>query len=340
MVRLSEDFDIIRENIVREMAIHVTQQCNLNCKGCYAKPVNDALAQQLSIKDLRWINDTFHPEKTVLLGGEPLLYDNLAEALSLFKNMTISTNGYFIPKNIKLLQEYAVKQLQISMEGAETYNDAMRGKGSYERAIQAGKIAKDNNLNCYFRVGYCSKNLDEIVWLLDNISTKMEIPLALLPRIEEPAMDVDDQIWLFDKITSANNGSIIAMPHFWQYLGKHGRCNAGSERLNITYDKRITPCHLMWNYTLGEIGYPREVINQARMTFINAHKRIPVDCMYCPQADVCKGGCLITPTHMGCPLKRNFGIKAYMNMHGNTDTKAMKDKIETMTNLVKDSLIC
>jgi len=337
---LSKNFDIIREDKVREVAIHVTQRCNLHCKGCYAHPINDDLAKQLSITDLRWIDETFHPEKTVLLGGEPFLYDYLPEALALFRNITISTNGYFLEKNIKLIQENDVKQLQISIEGKEEYNDYIRGKGSFKKAIEAGKIAKDNNINCYFRVGYCEKNLKDIEWLLENISDKMEIPLALLPRIEEPPLSIKKQVWLFDKITSAENGSIVAMPHFWQYLGKNGRCNAGSERLNVTYDKKITPCHLMWNYTLGYIGDDRQIINRARELFIQSHKTIPNDCRFCPNAEVCKGGCLVTPTHLGCPLKANFRLGTYINMHENVDINKLRDKVETMTNLVKESLIC
>jgi radical SAM protein with 4Fe4S-binding SPASM domain len=334
------DYDAIQETGVREVAIHLTQKCNLGCTACYALPVKDALAKELNLSDLRWIEKTFKPEKVTLLGGEPLLYENIEEAFQIFNNVTISTNGYFLPKKIDMLKDYNVK-VQISIEGQQEYNDGIRGQGSFERAMQAGQIAKENGLTCYFRVGYCDKNLDDIEWLLENISGQMKIPLALLPRMEEPPLDVQNQIWLFDKITSSKTGSLIALPHFWQYLGKHGRCNASSQRINVTYEGRITPCHMIWNYTLGQIGDDLSIINISRKRFIEAHKRIPNDCMFCPKAEVCKGGCLVTPTYQGCPLKMNFTIRAYVRAHSDeVNVKELKNKIELITNLVKDAGIC
>ncbi len=338
---MGERFEKIRDDIVREISVHVTQRCNLSCKGCYAKPSKDDLAKVLSVKDLKWIRDTFHPEKVVLLGGEPLLYDYLEDALKIFADSTItlSTNGYFVPKNIDILKEHDVK-LQISLDGKQEYNDYIRGEGSYVRAVQAGKVAKENDLTVYYRVSYSWDNFNDVLWLLDNLSLKTNIPLALFPRIETPPLDIGHQIKLFDKVTSVPNQSLVAMPNFMQYLGKNGRCNAGNERLNFTYDKKITPCHLMWNFDLGEIGDPLPVINTNRKSFIKTYKKIPKDCLFCPNSDVCKGGCLVKPVHRGCPLKGNFNISAYSKLHSDVNKKELQQKVESMTNLVKLAEIC
>lgn len=168
----------------------------------------------------------------------------------------------------------------------------------------------------------------------------MEIPLALFPRTDHPPLKIRDQIYLFDLITSEENGSIIAMPHFWAYLGKKGRCNAGSERLNFTYDRQITPCHMMWNYYLGKIGDPPSIIKTARETFIDACKQIKQSCLFCEQASVCRGGCLVTPAHLGCPLKSHFSIRAYIGIHDNIDVRALADKVNRLTDLVKEAEIC
>jgi len=329
----------MQEENIREISIHVTQKCNLNCKGCYAKVMHDDMAKILSIDDLKWIKKTFNPQKTVLLGGEPLMYEYLEDALNLFDNVTISTNGYFVPDYIDLLKEHNVF-MQISIEGKKEYNDQVRAPGSYDKAIKAGKLAKENGLRCYFRVGYCEDNLEDIDWLLDNVSTKLGIPLALLPRIETPPLSIEQQIGLFDKITGADNNSIVAMPHFWRYLGKNGRCNAGSERINITYNKTITPCHLLWKYHLGEIGDPLPVINTNRKSFIKTYKRIPSGCQFCEHADECRGGCLAKPTHYGCPLKANFNLGAFAMVHGNMSKQKLDAKVQTMTALVKEAEIC
>lgn len=227
-----------------------------------------------------------------------------------------------------------------SLEGRAKYNDYIRGKGVYEKVIEAGILAKQEGLKCYFRMGYCENNLRDVDWLLKNVSAKHGIPLVLLPRLDQPPMSIDKQIYLFDLITSAGNDSLVDMPHFFQYLGKRGRCLAGSERLNFNYDRAITPCQFDWNYTIGRIEQPREVINKAREMYIKNCKFIKRECINCSRADICKGGCRMTNAHLGCPLKADFNINSYIEMHGNTDVGSLVDKINRLVSLVKDAEIC
>lgn len=336
---LVQDLDVIRENIVREISVHITQHCNLRCKGCYANVSKEEFAKQLSVADLEWIDKNFNPEKTVLLGGEPLLYPYLEDALKIFKHVTISTNGFYVRDKIDLLKQHKVN-LQISIEGRQPYTDKIRGKGVYDKAIDAGIFAKENGIKCYFRMGYCNKNLEDVEWLLENVSTKYDIPLALLPRTDEPPMDIGRQIYLFDLIMDANNDSLVDMPHFFQYLGKRGRCHAGSERLNFTYDKAITPCHLDWQYILGYIGQPRNIINRNRKHFIQSSKYIKNECIMCPRANICKGGCRVTNAHLGCPLLANYSINSYASDKENLDAKGLVTKIDRLVSIVKDAEIC
>lgn len=334
-----KDLDVIREDIVREISIHVTQLCNLRCKHCYAHVEKAELAQQLDISQLKWIDREFNPEKTVLLGGEPLMYPHLEEAFRIFKHATISTNGFFVRDKIDLLKEHKVV-LQLSVEGVERYNDLVRGKGVYKKVIDAGIFAKKEGLKCYFRMGYSEENLPQVEWLLENVSTKYGIPLALLPRIDLPPMSLEKQIYLFDLVLEAKNDSLVDMPHFFQYLGKRGRCHAGSERLNFNYDGSITPCHLDWDYLIGRIGQDRNVINRNRETFIRSNKYIKTECMTCPRAPICKGGCRVCNAHLGCPLKAEYNVNAFIHTHDNVDIGSLSDKIDRLVSLVKDAEIC
>jgi uncharacterized protein len=336
---LTQDLDVIREDAVREISVHMTQHCQLRCLGCYASVTKEEFAKQLSISDLNWIDQTFNPEKTVLLGGEPLLYPYLEDAFKIFRHITISTNGLKVREKIDLLKQYKVV-LQCSLEGREKYNDYNRGKGVYEKVIDAGIFAKKEGLKCYFRMGYCDKNLKDIEWILKNISTKHDIPLALLPRTDEPPLSIEKQIYLFDLVLDANNDSLVDMPHFFQYLGKRGRCHAGSERLNFTYDGTITPCHLDWQYILGYVGQPREIINRNRKTFIKSCKYIKNDCIMCPRAPICKGGCRVTNSHLGCPILANYSINSYAFNKENLDIEGLVKKVDRLVSLVKDAEIC
>ena len=336
---MMQNLDVIRTDQIREITIHVTQFCQLRCKHCYASVQNEERAQKLEVSDLEWINENFNPEKALLLGGEPLAYLYLEDALKIFKHVTLSTNGIYMRDRIDLLKRYKVTT-QISLEGRKAYNDNIRGKDVYEKVIEAGILAKQEGLKCYFRMGYCENNLRDVDWLLKNVSAKHGIPLVLLPRLDQPPMSIDKQIYLFDLITSADNDSLVDMPHFFQYLGKRGRCHAGSERLNFNYDRAITPCQFDWNYTIGRIGQPKEVINKSREMYIKNCKYIKRECINCSRADICKGGCRMTNAHLGCPLKADFDINSYIEMHGTADVGLLADKIGRLVSLVKDAEIC
>lgn len=97
---------------------HVIDKCNLNCKSCshFSNLVDKEIPKPLAkIKDdfkLIWkLTNGGSPdclEKVTILGGEPLLYPNLTQALDYIKNMfpyeyeqgpiQLVTNGILLPK--------------------------------------------------------------------------------------------------------------------------------------------------------------------------------------------------------------------------------------------------
>ena len=84
------------------LQIFVTNDCNLKCKGCFARNLIGNDKQHMGLEEYKLVINTFLEKggkQINLLGGEPLLHPNLNEILKINKEnaikTTIYTNGYF-----------------------------------------------------------------------------------------------------------------------------------------------------------------------------------------------------------------------------------------------------
>ena len=316
--------------------------------------------KELTLDNLRWIKNTFDIKNVNLLGGEPFLYPFLEDAVRLFKKVTITTNGLFLASDspqvdrwIELFkkrttigedgEEKKTLSIQLSIEGNQIETDTVRGQGVWDKVITTAKLLKKNDISCYFRCGYHEGNLSTIPWLIDNLAHPLDIPLVLFPQIGTSPLAADQQVWLFNLILEKNtkykSHNLIGQPHFMQWLGEKGRCEAGSERLSITYAGDIIPCHFDFNYVLGSIGNSLDVINKNREMFLSAAKRIQPSCEFCNRAEICRSSCYMSNSHAGCPLKKQFTKEVYMDMH-NTNTESMSIQVKEMKGLLRGSLVC
>lgn len=130
----------------------LTNRCNLRCKHCYEwndQGYHNHLekADQNCDLDLNIIlkcmqeTDTVHPS-FYLWGGEPLIYYKIGELLEILARrkaiVAICTNGHAILKHVEVLQKFGHNlELLIALDGNEKNNDALRGKGSYQKTMQA-----------------------------------------------------------------------------------------------------------------------------------------------------------------------------------------------------------
>lgn len=124
---------------------HITQACQLECVHCYAdsSPHVDRTGE---LPPSRWralIGDFAALGGKMLLftGGEALVYkgclDLMAFARECGLEVTLFSNGILVPKFIDGITKGAT-QVQISIDGPDaTSNDAIRGRGSYSRAVRA-----------------------------------------------------------------------------------------------------------------------------------------------------------------------------------------------------------
>lgn len=122
----------------------VTHKCNLTCQHCIRGSKRcvdmDFDAAKNGLEKIL----TFDKNATlVITGGEPTLYPhfiNLAEyAIERFREVIVTSNGTtdIFKKNIDALKSLHSKglRLQFSLDGDEKAHDAMRGTGSWNKAM-------------------------------------------------------------------------------------------------------------------------------------------------------------------------------------------------------------
>ena len=129
------------------LVISPTHLCNLHCTGCYA------CSDEKTAASLDWNTfDRILTEKeelwgsyfTTISGGEPFMWSDkgrtIYDMFAKHKNQyfMVYTNGTFLNKrNVRKIADAGNVVPVLSVEGFEKETDARRGKGVYEKVLQA-----------------------------------------------------------------------------------------------------------------------------------------------------------------------------------------------------------
>ncbi len=130
---------------LRYLELQITNACNLSCKHCY---LDDAPPSELSPDQVRLILKEFEELqglRVLITGGEPLSHRRFAEINEMlpdfFLRKVLFTNGLLLGKNV--IGSLKVDEIQVSIDGLEQSHDALRGIGTYQRTMNAVKLALD-----------------------------------------------------------------------------------------------------------------------------------------------------------------------------------------------------
>ena len=144
----------------------VTNDCNLDCVGCYAKILHQKQEKELTPDQFKAViqqaND-LGVSVILLAGGEPLMRQELLETIKKFPNLIflLFTNG-------TLLDEAAIQSIKkqgnilpvISIEGDQQDTDLRRGGGIYERAMTIFSALKQQKMLFGTSITQTNRNFD------------------------------------------------------------------------------------------------------------------------------------------------------------------------------------
>lgn len=126
--------------------IRVTDNCNLHCSYCFAnypeRGFNDPTTEQLKtlIKELRQSGT----RRITLTGGEPLIRKDIREIVKYAHDLglmvSLTTNGLLLKKHEDILP--LLDQLTISVDDSKEVHELHRGKGVWDKVMDAIAFAK------------------------------------------------------------------------------------------------------------------------------------------------------------------------------------------------------
>ncbi|NLE05234.1 MAG: radical SAM protein [Crenarchaeota archaeon] len=163
---------------------NVTRKCNLKCSHCYINASSDSepieyeneLTTQQGKQLIDQIAEVSRP-MLILSGGEPLLREDIYELIRYGTEkgikMAMGSNGSLIDFEVaRKLKEAGIKTISISVDSTiPEKHDEFRGvKGSWQKAINAIKVLRENNILVQVNTTLTQDNYDEI----DDIMTLSE----------------------------------------------------------------------------------------------------------------------------------------------------------------------
>ena len=306
-------------------------ECNLACRMCpVKKPVKVEKAFSADLEEfnthldedqIAWIS-SFSPRAFTILGGEPLispLTPYLLEKLQgdskiteknnrnidryldmLNRNIVLYTNGLLINSDtIETLLTVERISVVVSMEGDRDYTDHMRGRGVFDRAMNAVESLMEANIPVSIRVGYSQENLQSVYRLIRRVGDA--VPMEFSPRIDKPPLSRRQMRDFYYVVASLKSADIL-QPSYKNFVGFDRRCPAGIKRFTVHSDGSITACQ--WgSEVIAMAGDDDDFLRDSMERWALRNTRIEIECVGCRKATVCFSSCRVSRDYKQCPAK-------------------------------------
>ncbi len=161
---------------------HITQACDLHCKHCYDRSSRKAIPLQKALDIL----DSFHSfcrERHVwgqvsFTGGNPLLYPHFTELYQRASEQGFSLAILGNPASRETIEELlAIEQpvfYQVSLEGLQDHNDAIRGPGHFERVIDFLDILRELDVFSMVMLTLTQDNMEQVIPLAEYLQGRTD----------------------------------------------------------------------------------------------------------------------------------------------------------------------
>ena len=297
---------------------HLTNACNLRCRHCYQGEYDReiiSLSDFLLIlektkKFFDLIGDPIY--SLALTGGEPLTvpaFDKYFLIANLHcKKLTLMTNGLLLtPERLENLKKATnFFKVQVSLEGPEKINDAIRGIGTYKKIRTAIKYVNEAHIRSAVSFTIAPYNYDKLVELYDDLLRYDPpnfiwfdrcIPFKGTGTITKEQFQyfLTSVQELFKRQTAENLPVKIVANRALQWLigkeaGKPYTCGAGFRHFTIMHNGDVMICRRL-NFPIGNLLEEdwSQIIKKAVPILKEIH-RLPDECQTCEYATACNGG--------------------------------------------------
>jgi AdoMet-dependent heme synthase len=176
------------------MSWNVTRECNLKCSHCYINAAGKKLENELTTQEGKRLIDQICQVSSPLLilsGGEPLLRKDIYELIRYGSNkglkMGLGSNGSLIDDKVaRKLKEAGIATVSISLDShiPEQHDDFRGVTGSWDKAIQAIKALRQNNILVQVNTTLTQQNynqIDDIMSLAESLGVENYHLFFLVP---------------------------------------------------------------------------------------------------------------------------------------------------------------
>lgn len=290
---------------------HITHPCNLRCTHCYqddysAFESRDSLSEILDQYGSLLNALNMHGYLNIT-GGEPLTHPDLfwllSEARSRGMTAAVLTNGTLIGKReAARLKACGVDYVQVSLDGTEKVHDAIRGKGSFARAVEGIRLLCRNNI--FVTVSFTAQrsNLNELPKLArfcrDIGVNKLWYDRVVIPSLEDKeqlSLSAVDFARLNKRAARLNSKGMVSCARALQFLPcreKHiYKCMAGKRLLTVLADGTVMACRRL-PVVAGNVRESDllSIYTESPEILSVRNAAVPSECTKCEYAQFCAGG--------------------------------------------------
>jgi len=300
----------------------ITERCNLTCSHCIrdSSPYREETAEVGMIKNALTQIARSHPDSLVLLsGGEPTLHRHFRElldfGLQLGLSITINTNGvtsFFNEATLKELAQHARMSVQVSLDGDEAMHDAIRGPGSYRKAMRTLRRLVEHGIRCSVSTTIVDMDFmaraDAFIASLDTVGVAhIAIKRATYAGRAASGIDVDGRKWNehvyrlrglpiktrlkimpmydFDRLDTLSDGALAVL----ELPASATNCGAGTAKVYVYTNGDVCPCTCFKDRPMGNLYQSDLDAILAKPPRVQTTHPV---CNACRYFRLCRGGCL------------------------------------------------
>lgn len=293
---------------------HITHKCNLRCSHCYQEEYSEDLTlsqiQEIFNQYLCFLVAKGYKGHINLTGGEPFLYPHLFEVLDLFEDNKVTfgilTNGTLLEEKIveKLSQYRGLSFVQISIDGAKTTHEQIRGRGTFRKSLEATKLLRKYDITSMVSFTAHKANYKELKkvikvvkkYRVDRFWTDRLIPIGNTEEILSTEEFLSYVSVLTHEARKAEKSRLthttIHINRALQFCGGSNQiyhCSAGIQLLTILANGDIVPCRRL-PIVFGNVLEKNILELYEASEIIKVLQHMPKECLKCYKAPYCKGG--------------------------------------------------
>ncbi len=252
----------------KTVGIEITGRCQLSCRHCFNES-GSTNKNELPLEVIERILDEMMIWKVHdirLSGGEPTFHRQFKQVVNACVDrkirITMNTHGVYNAKMIDYLKTAGIRLFLISIDGIEANNDAIRGRGVFQKVIKSVKMLNESGQKVLISFHVGTENQDDLSGLVALASDiGVDIKISLIRPIGRAAHELPhalikpaDYLHVVEKISRFRK----TYPHIkiltdfdildsssvgdCQHDPNMASCKAGRSMVNINYDGEIYPC--------------------------------------------------------------------------------------------------